>query len=308
MQERHRKVPGNLWLCLNSLLALWLGLSLPGAPKSVEALSVKVAATIFPLYDLMRQVAGPEVEVVLILPPGASPHTFVARPSMVNALTGSAALFAIGHGLDDWAVGLARDLGVSEAIVVDEHITLHSEVSTVHQHGHETHGADPHYWLDPANAVHMVQRIAVALGRLDEARHEVYAQRARLYTVQLHQLDQAIRQRFASCQHRDLALFHPAFGYFAAAYDLHIVATFASAPGQEPTPRQVEGFLQQVRAHQLSGLFIEPQLPQVALRSMAGEWGLTVHLLDPLGGTPGRDSYLALMQFNAAQIAAALCE
>ncbi len=67
------------------------------------AAPLKVAATIFPLYDLVRQVAGPAVEVVLLVPPGASPHTFTVKPGTVRALTGCAAVFAIGHGLDDWA-------------------------------------------------------------------------------------------------------------------------------------------------------------------------------------------------------------
>jgi zinc transport system substrate-binding protein len=161
---------------------------------------------------------------------------------MVRALTGSAALFAIGHGLDDWAVSLAQELGVLEAIVVDGDITLRSDASTTHQHGHATHGVDPHYWLALANAVHMVQHIAMALGRIDQARQDMYAQRARLYTAQLHQLNQDIRQRLARCQQRDLALFHPAFGYFAAAYDLHIVATFEPAPGREPTHARSKAF------------------------------------------------------------------
>ncbi len=49
-----------------------------GAPP--QPASRKVAATIFPLYDLVRQVAGPAVEVILLVPPGTSEHTFTVRP------------------------------------------------------------------------------------------------------------------------------------------------------------------------------------------------------------------------------------
>ncbi len=58
-----------------------------------------MAATIFPLYDIARHVAGPVVDVLLILPPGASPHTFEPTPSRVRALAGAQAVFVIGHGL-----------------------------------------------------------------------------------------------------------------------------------------------------------------------------------------------------------------
>jgi zinc transport system substrate-binding protein len=100
--------------------------------------------------------------------------------------------------------------------------------------------------------------------------------------------------------------FHAAFGYFAEAYDLHIVVTFEPTPGQEPTPRHVEDFLKQARAYDLRTLFIEPQLPYTALQSLARDLGVQLQELDPNGGTPGRDSYIAMMRFNASQIAAAL--
>ena len=37
---------------------------------------MKVAATIFPLYDMVREIGGERVEVELIVSPGASPHLF----------------------------------------------------------------------------------------------------------------------------------------------------------------------------------------------------------------------------------------
>jgi zinc transport system substrate-binding protein len=42
--------------------------------SAVRAPAVKVAATVFPVYDIVRQVAGGSVDIVLLLPPGASPH------------------------------------------------------------------------------------------------------------------------------------------------------------------------------------------------------------------------------------------
>src|SRR5512145_3554851 len=86
------------------LLASFLAVSLAFTGSVAEAGGerVKVAATIFPLYDIVRQVAGPVADVVLILPPGASPHTFEPTPAGVRALAGAGALFVVGHGLDAW--------------------------------------------------------------------------------------------------------------------------------------------------------------------------------------------------------------
>ncbi|MGQ4808623.1 Manganese ABC transporter substrate-binding lipoprotein [Candidatus Entotheonellaceae bacterium PAL068K] len=297
----------------------WLGLvplSRPGPPLAAPS-RLKVAATIFPLYDMVRQVAGPEVEVVLLVPPGASPHTFAARPGTVRALTGSAALFVIGHALDDWARRLAHGAGVPRTIRMDTQIPVLTWAQQEHEadeqrlveaHAHRHGLVDPHYWLAIANAKRMVQHIADALGRLDSAGTAEYRQRATVYQTHLGAVDSQIRQLFAKLPRRNIATFHPAFQYFAAAYNLHVVATFEPTPGQEPAPQQVKTFLHQIEAHQLRVVFVEPQLPQAPLYGLARDLGVTLKELDPMGGGQGRDSYIAMMRFNATQIAAALRE
>lgn len=281
----------------------------PAAPR------LKVAATIFPLYDLVRNVAGPAVEVVLLVPPGASPHTFDAKPGTIRALRGSAAVFAIGHGLDDWVARLAQGAGVTRTIVVDDQIPLRTwerePQGHASSHGHADHygAVDPHYWLAIPNAMRMVQTIAAALAQLDPADAEGYRQRAAAYQEQLRAVDQEIRRMLAGFQRRSMAVFHRAFDYFAEAYDLRVVAVFEPSPGREPAPRQVEQFLRQVKAHGLRVVFIEPQLDAGPLRSVAPDLGVVVQELDPEGSSgKGRDSYIALMRFNAAQIATALRE
>lgn len=292
-----------------ALLSLGLRLT-----PSAAAVRLKVAATIFPLYDLVRHVAAPDVEVVLLVPPGASPHTVAFKPSMIRDLTGSAAIFAIGHGLDDWAARLAREAGVDQSMVVDAGIALREGAHTGDRHSpeHDREGhsgeVDPHYWLSITNAMHMVQTIAAVLGQLDPAGKSRYRQRAAAYEQELREADNEIRQLFAAVPRREVAFFHPAFSYFAATYDLHIVATFEPSPGREPGPRHVEAFLRQIQARKLRVLFIESQLDAGPLRSLGRDLGVILQELDPLGGRKGRESYIAMMRFNATQIAASLRE
>jgi ABC-type Zn uptake system ZnuABC Zn-binding protein ZnuA len=292
---------------LLSLSTLAWGAPTPAAP-------LKVAATIFPLYDLVRQVAGPAVEVVLLVPPGASPHTFTVKPGTARALTGCIAVFTIGHGLDDWATRLAQEAGVKRTIVTDAGITLRRGYSEHHRAGQAqsqtaTHDAvDPHYWLSIPNAILMVQFIAEIFAQLDPAAQADYQQRAVAYQEQLRSTDGEIRRLLADLPRRDIATFHMAFAYFAEAYGLKVVAVFESVAGKEPGPRYVEAFQRQVRAHKLRTVFIEPQLSEAALRGLSQDLGITLQKLAPEGGVQGVESYLGLMQYNAAQIAAALRE
>ena len=219
-----------------------------GAPPQPAAL--KVAATIFPLYDLVRQVAGPAVEVILLVPPGTSEHTFTVKPSTIRAITGCRAIFAIGHGLDDWVARLAREAGVPRTIVVDTGIPLRRGDSEEHGDGHadsrtlSQEAVDPHYWLSIPNAMRMVQTIADALRDLDAPAQADYQQRAAAYLEQLHSADVEIRRLLMDLPRRDIATFHRAFDYFAEAYELHVVAVFEPVPGKEPGPRYVEAFQQ----------------------------------------------------------------
>jgi zinc transport system substrate-binding protein len=43
----------------------------------------QAAATVFPLYDLARRVAGDRLQVKLILEPGMDPHQYQPRPQDV---------------------------------------------------------------------------------------------------------------------------------------------------------------------------------------------------------------------------------
>jgi ABC-type Zn uptake system ZnuABC Zn-binding protein ZnuA len=284
-----------------------------GTTSHHTPVQLKIAATIFPLYDLVRQVAGPDDQVVLIVPAGASPHTFAARPRAIRALADSAVLFAIGHGLDNWATRLAQNVGIKHIVVVDKQVTLRTW-NSAHQHEHtaghrdDQTTTDPHYWLSMPNAVGMVRHIAETLGTLNPAGQMGYRQRAQAYQEQLQALQQNIHHQLSGFARRHIATFHPAFTYFAATYDLHIVATFESSPGREPAPRQVERFLRLIRAQNLRVLFVEPQLPQGPLSTLARDLGVTLSVLDPLGGVQGRDNYIDMMRFNASQVAAALRE
>ncbi len=63
-----------------SLAALLL--LLPG-PRAAAA--IRVVATVFPIADMVRQVAGAEAVVLELLPPGATPHAFEPVPGTLRS-------------------------------------------------------------------------------------------------------------------------------------------------------------------------------------------------------------------------------
>ena len=53
---------------------------------SAKSEKLKLAASINPIGDIVRQIAGDKAEVIVIVKPGESPHTFAPRPSDMKYL------------------------------------------------------------------------------------------------------------------------------------------------------------------------------------------------------------------------------
>ena len=53
------------------------------APSGNASDRIKVATTIAPLGDFLKAVGGEKVEVTVVVPPGAEPHTFEPTPSLI---------------------------------------------------------------------------------------------------------------------------------------------------------------------------------------------------------------------------------
>ena len=256
----------------------------------------RVGATIFPLFDIVREVGGPAVEPAVVLPPGASPHTFEPRPGAAKALAHAAVLFRIGHGLDDWAVRMAEASGVSRVVTVDAGVRLRRFADG---------GVDPHYWLAGQNGKAIARAVAAELVKLLPGQRAGIEARLSAYLQRLDATDAEVRRILKDLPTRSIATLHDGFGYFADAYGLKVAAVFEPSGAREPGPRSVAEFERRVREAKLKAIFAEPQLSHDVVGAIARDLNAAVSTLDDLGGVPGRESYTELLLFDARQIAAA---
>jgi zinc transport system substrate-binding protein len=282
-----------------------------GAPSRKEEKKTAVAATIYPLYDMARNVVGENADVKLILPPGASPHLFEFSPRQLKELQNVKAVFAIGHGLDDWAaqvVNVARDARV---MIVDHGIDLRKfegteekgeKIKREHEHG----PTDPHYWLHLGNAQKITENIAKELSQIDPAHEVAFKSNAQVYRDKLAAEERRLKDVLAPARGRPILTFHDAWFYFAEDFGLKIVGTFEPSAGEEPTPRYLAALQRELKEKQIRIIFIEPQLSTAVLKSFAEDNHLSLAELDPLGGVEGRATYLDLMEFNANSVRQAL--
>lgn len=265
---------------------------------------MKVAASTYPIGDMVKEVGGERVEVRVLLPPGASPHVFEPTMRTAKELSQARLFFEVGAGLDFWAEKLARRSKENIRIVVlSEGMKLLREEG---EHGHEHETANPHVWLDPVLAMEMVKKIEKVLVEADAQGANTYRRRSADYIVKLQTLDAEIRKTVATFSIKSFVSFHPAWDYFALRYGLKSVGVIEESPGKEPSPQKLQAIVKAIKDHHIRAVFAEPQLNPKAAEVIAHEAGVKVIMLDPEGGLPGRETYLDLMKFNLERMKQAM--
>ncbi len=291
----------------------------------------KVAATIFPLYDITRTIAGDKFEVVLLTPPGASPHSFEPQPSVLKKLTGSKVIFAIGHGVDNWTEKITNSLEIP-VLLVEKNIPLleskkdihtdkkendahanHKDKHDEYQDNHDEHKdkkedrhnhgtTDPHYWLSTKNAEQIAFNIAEELAVLDADNADIYLKRAVAYQKELKTLRMELQKQMELYDNRNVVVLHDAWNYFADEFGLNIVGSFKSLVGENPSPKHLAHLGKEVQDKNISIIFVEPQLSSSIIKAFAQDNNLGIAIMDPLGGVFERTTYIDLIRYNLKQI------
>ena len=288
------------------------------AGREPEGDAVRVVTTTTVLADMARNVAGRRAMVEALIPPGVEVHTFDPSPASARALAQADVVFANGLGLDEWIEGLAADVAGPSVAVVDvaaglpgvRYIDADDEAHGSEEPHEGESGIDPHVWLDATNAARYAERIAEELGRADPDGAAVYAENADAYVERLRALDSEVRALLEAIpqEQRRVVSFHDGFRYFAAAYGLEIAGVVVEVPGQDPSAGEVAALIDAIRSERVRAVLAEAAFPADLARTIAAEAGATVvaDLYTDSLGEPPRDSYEAILRWDAERIAAAL--
>jgi zinc transport system substrate-binding protein len=263
-----------------------------------------VVASIFPIGDLARTLAGGAADVMVLLPPRASPSTFEPTARQMAAVANASAFLFVGGGMDRWAEAMVRD----DAPIV-RLTTGMSLVDDGHTHEGDRGTGNPHVWLDPLRVRDdLLPRIEAVLIVVAPDSAPAIQARARSLAGSLTALDVEIRTLLADVPRRGFVSTHSAWVYFAERYGLEEIGSVYESPGREPSARYLAGLVDDARGRGTRAVFIEPQLGEAGARTVASELDVRVYLLDPYGGEgqEDRNSYLMLMRYNAQQMARAL--
>ena len=267
---------------VSALAFLYYTYAFPGAN---EGGGIVVAVSIAPQADFVKHVAGDGVEVVVMVPPNADPHTYEPTPSQLEKVSKAKIYFMVGSGLG------------FERAWMDKLVDLNPNMLLVNgSEGISLMDGDPHVWLSPKNAKVMVLNFYEGLVKVDPAHKDEYKENLDRYLEELDSLDAYIRDRLSGYEERAFLVYHPAFGYFARDYNLTQLSV--EREGKPPSPATIESCIELAKEHHISYVFVEPQFPTDQAKVIAEEIGGRIEWLDPMP-----EDYVSGMKLVADRVA-----
>lgn len=276
------------------LLALTLFLIVAGCNnadnnRQNEQSSMKVLVSITPYKYFVDKISGGKVEVMVLIPPGTSPHAYDPTPRQLVEIGEADLYFTNGllsfeqawmermshHHADISIVNLSDELQIIEG--VDVHNCDHDHD---HEHHHHHTATDPHTWVSAVNAQTFAQRIYHALKATYPEYETEFATNFSVLQNEIQMVHQEIGDMLADMPSRSFMIFHPALAYFARDYGLNQISV--EFEGKEPSPQQLRASVDQAKAENIQSVLIQKEFDKENAQIIAGEIGGRVLQIDPL--------------------------
>lgn len=312
-----RRANARAMLGAMGLLALW------SAP-SAAAEPTKVVVTIKPLHALVAQVMAGVGVPVLLVKGLASAHTYALRPSEVRALHDADLFVRMSETVEPFTARIVRSLpDTVEVVTLQEaprlrllsrrtHATFERHAhgnadSADHSHIHASSPSDAvdgHAWLDPDNAVAMVDRIEQALSAKDPANAATFKANANALRAKLAALAAELDRALEPIASRPYIVFHDSIQYLERRYGLNVVGSISISPEVPASGKRLTELRRKIDELGAVCVFTEPQFDTRLVENLIEGTSARSGTLDPEGGRlePGPDLYFALMRQLAGDL------
>jgi len=289
---------------LGCLTVFVICMFLAGPPA--HAAKVKTFVSITPQQYFVQKIGGDLVEVSILVPTGADPHTYEPKPQQMAELTKTAIYFAVGIDFEKaWIKRIAAnnpgmrivhtDAGIEKMTLAAHHYhepdkghpashdkkELTSGAGKAHHH-QNTGTPDPHVWLSPPLVKTQAKHIADELVTVDSANRTRYEENLSAFLREIEALDAELQSLFAGSPGARFMVFHPSWGYFAHAYGLEQVPI--EIEGKDPKPAQLKELIHFARENGIRVVFVQPQFSVKSAEMVAREIGGQVVVADSLAG------------------------
>ncbi len=264
-----------------------------------------VATSFYPIYlltiNLTQGVDG--VDVHNLAAPGTGClHDYQLQTSDMKALAQADVFLVNGAGMESYLTHVYDAFPSLPVVEASTGVELLDDDDMPVAIGEGEAEVNAHIWLDPKNAIIMVQNLCEGLSQAMPEHREAFESNRDAYCARLEALDAALTEGLKDLPHKDIITFHEAFPYFAKAYGLNVVAVVNREPGDALSPARLSELVKLVETLGTPPLFVEPQYEDMAAQTLAQETGAKVYTLDPVVTGP-EDAAEALTYYETTMLA-----
>ncbi|MBA3720855.1 MAG: zinc ABC transporter substrate-binding protein [Parachlamydiaceae bacterium] len=263
---------------INKIIYLFLfffAFSLKAEDPKTPYLLVSIA----PYKFFVEKIAGNTVQVGLMVPAGASAHSYEPTPKQIFSASTASLWFRIGETFEDRVIEALKSHNPNLKVIdLRQGLDLIGSTPGGCACCHAS-SMDLHFWLSARLGQIQAKTIAEALILQYPANAALYRTNLDKFLKELQNLDKEIQTILASIQNRNILVSHPAYAYFCRDYDLKQYSI--EFEGKDPTPQQLNKTLTLARELKIQTIFTQIQYSSKGAKLIASDIGAKVFMLDP---------------------------
>ncbi len=241
-----------------------------------------ITVTIAPFKYFIKEIAGDDFAVNIMVPSGANPHIYEPYPGQINRLRKSVAYVSNGFlGFEmAWMPRFEEINRTMKKVSAGERIL---PIGSHHDHGSgddHSETADPHYWVSPKCATEIARSVKDLVCGLNPDSAEKYEKNYEVLLKKITQADRTADSLFSGLQHRHFMIYHPNLAYLARDYGLEEISV--ESEGKEPPPSRLKELIDLAVKENIKTIFVQKEYDSRNAKAIADETGGEIKVIDPL--------------------------
>lgn len=286
MDDKVKNLTKNIRQVLRFLTQLTL--IVIGLTNNVNA---TVISSVRPIGFITEAIASGVTNTDILLPDGASPHTYSLKPSDLAKIKNADLIIWVGEDMEVFMPTVLKNVDEQKQIElmdVSEIKSLlrtnHHDDEIPHNDNDHHHGEyDEHIWLSPKIAKIIAKSIHDKLIELYPNKVQLLDANLNEFITNLSETEQNIAKKLISVQNRGYFVFHDAYGYFESQFGLKNLGSFTINPAVQPGVQTVYAIQKKLAEHQAVCVFREPQFSPAVIKKLVNGTNVKIGELNPLG-------------------------
>jgi zinc/manganese transport system substrate-binding protein len=276
---------------------------------------IKIVTTTPELAAITREIGGNLVSIETLAKPDSNYHTIEAKPTDVSKVARADVFVRVGMDLDMWADALlntARNPKVNRSATgyVDASVRVRKRgvtTDTINGASGDVHPmGNPHYWLDPKDAVVMSYEILLALRSADPTNAKTYDANYSRFSTEINGKLTGWLSALAPYKGKGFITYHDEWVYFAERYGLNSFGFMEPKPGFPPSGAHINTLIQQMKAKNVKAIILSSVYSSRYADLIAKEIGSKVVRVPYSVGSMGTNTYDDYMEKIVRSFAEAL--